>query len=149
MWDLPGPGLVSPALAGGFLTTALPGKSGMTLRAWPEHLEGCSSHVLRRWRYKTISCATFASASAAAFTKGWREEHAFGAWHGASRVVSKHCGGNGKVWKRTEKESKYLPNGEQILGFRGLRTLQFGTMSQGNVEVSMSIQDSCFGVWCL
>ena len=29
MWDLPGPGLepVSPALAGGFLTTALPGKS--------------------------------------------------------------------------------------------------------------------------
>ena len=29
MWDLPGPGLepVSPALAGGFLTTASPGKS--------------------------------------------------------------------------------------------------------------------------
>ena len=29
MWDLPGPGLepVSPALAGGFLTTAQPGKS--------------------------------------------------------------------------------------------------------------------------
>ena len=28
MWDLPGPGLepVSPALAGGFLTTAPPGK---------------------------------------------------------------------------------------------------------------------------
>ena len=28
MWDLPGPGLkhVSPALAGGFLTTAAPGK---------------------------------------------------------------------------------------------------------------------------
>ena len=32
MWDLPGPGLepVSPALAGGFLTTAPPGKS----RCW-------------------------------------------------------------------------------------------------------------------
>ena len=30
MWDLPGPGLepVSLALAGGFLTTAPPGKSG-------------------------------------------------------------------------------------------------------------------------
>ena len=30
MWDLPGPGIepVSPALAGGFLTTAPPGKSG-------------------------------------------------------------------------------------------------------------------------
>ena len=30
MWDLPGAGLepVSPALAGGFLTTAPPGKSG-------------------------------------------------------------------------------------------------------------------------
>ena len=29
MWDLPGPGLkpVSPALAGGFLTTAPPGRS--------------------------------------------------------------------------------------------------------------------------
>ena len=29
MWDLPGPGLepASPALAGGFLTTAPPGKS--------------------------------------------------------------------------------------------------------------------------
>ena len=32
MWDLPGPGLkpVSPALAGGFLTTALPGKPHQT-----------------------------------------------------------------------------------------------------------------------
>ena len=30
MWDLPGPGLepVSPELAGGFLTTAPPGKPG-------------------------------------------------------------------------------------------------------------------------
>ena len=33
MWDLPGPGLepVSPALAGGFLTTAPPGKSPNTI----------------------------------------------------------------------------------------------------------------------
>ena len=33
MWDLPGPGLerVSPALAGGFLTTEPPGKSPMTI----------------------------------------------------------------------------------------------------------------------
>ena len=32
MWDLPGPGLepVSPASAGGFLTTAPPGKPGNT-----------------------------------------------------------------------------------------------------------------------
>ncbi|KAJ8780487.1 hypothetical protein J1605_011751 [Eschrichtius robustus] len=32
MWDLPGPGLepVSPALAGAFLTTALPGRSPLT-----------------------------------------------------------------------------------------------------------------------
>ena len=31
MWDLPGPGLesMSPALAGGFLTTAPPGKSSL------------------------------------------------------------------------------------------------------------------------
>ena len=33
MWDLPGPGLepVSPALAGGFLTTAPPGKSSLAV----------------------------------------------------------------------------------------------------------------------
>ena len=33
MWDLPGPGLepVSPALAGGLLTTAPPGKSGINM----------------------------------------------------------------------------------------------------------------------
>ena len=33
MWDLPGPGLesVSPALAGGFLTTVPPGKSNVTI----------------------------------------------------------------------------------------------------------------------
>ena len=33
MWDLPGPGIepVSPALAGGFLTTAPPGKSDGTV----------------------------------------------------------------------------------------------------------------------
>ena len=34
MWDLPGPGLkpVSPAMAGGFLTTAPPGKAGDFLK---------------------------------------------------------------------------------------------------------------------
>ena len=33
MWDLPGPGLepVTPALAGGFLTTAPPGKDRLVL----------------------------------------------------------------------------------------------------------------------
>ena len=33
MWDLPGPGLepMSPALAGGFLTTAPPGKSHLSV----------------------------------------------------------------------------------------------------------------------
>ena len=36
MWDLPGPGLepVSPALAGGFLTTAPPGKSPDVLNGY-------------------------------------------------------------------------------------------------------------------
>ena len=40
MWDLPGPGLepVSPALAGGFLTTAPPGKSS--------HCVYCPYHIL-------------------------------------------------------------------------------------------------------
>ena len=37
MWDLPGPGLkpVTPALAGGFLTTAPPGKSLLLFFAAP------------------------------------------------------------------------------------------------------------------
>ena len=37
MWDLPGPGLdtVSPALAGGFLTTAPPGKPQEPLLNYP------------------------------------------------------------------------------------------------------------------
>ena len=37
MWDLPGPGLepVSPSLAGGFLTTAPPGKSVNSFRLAP------------------------------------------------------------------------------------------------------------------
>ena len=46
MWDLPGPGLepVSPALAGGFLTTAPPGKPQLPCfnlpENEPEHLQG-------------------------------------------------------------------------------------------------------------
>ena len=49
MWDLPGPGLepVSPALAGGFLTTAPPGKSICRLSDdghsdWCEVIPHCS-----------------------------------------------------------------------------------------------------------
>ena len=40
MWDLPGPGLepVSPALAGGFLTTAPPGKPPIIIL-----MAGCGS----------------------------------------------------------------------------------------------------------
>ena len=36
MWDLPGPGLepMSPALAGGFLTTVPPGKSCLKCLEW-------------------------------------------------------------------------------------------------------------------
>ena len=39
MWDLPGPGLepVSPALAGGFLTTVPPGKPYFALKMAPKH----------------------------------------------------------------------------------------------------------------
>ena len=45
MWDLPGPGLepVSPALAGGFLTTAPPGKS-LQVHSWEQ---GTSKPCLR------------------------------------------------------------------------------------------------------
>ena len=41
MWDLPGPGLepVSPALAGGFLTTAPPGKPVNQLYALIEKID--------------------------------------------------------------------------------------------------------------
>ena len=42
MWDLPGPGLerVSPALAGGFLTTAPPGKPLNIAIKWTEYCRG-------------------------------------------------------------------------------------------------------------
>ena len=48
MWDLPRPGLepVSPALAGGFLTTAPPGKSFL-------HFRECKLHRLSR---ASLSC---------------------------------------------------------------------------------------------
>ena len=44
MWDLPGPGLqpVSPALAGGFLTTAPPGKSSLYIFTASE---ACNSYL--------------------------------------------------------------------------------------------------------
>ena len=44
MWDLPGPGLepVSPALAGGFLTTVPPGKS-------PEEILKVSNKIVYAW----------------------------------------------------------------------------------------------------
>ena len=46
MWDLPGPGLepVSPALAGRFLTTAPPGKSGIGINS--KQFPGASSPYL-------------------------------------------------------------------------------------------------------
>ena len=52
MWDLPGPGLepVSPALAGGFLTTAPPGKP-QCIRFYENILEGHLTQlkVGRKW----------------------------------------------------------------------------------------------------
>ena len=56
MWDLPRPGLepVSPELAGGFLTTAPPGKSPEVLNLWDlgafkgSDLEGqCPKSILK------------------------------------------------------------------------------------------------------
>ena len=43
MWDLPGPGIepVSPALAGGVLTTAPPGKPDPPLFTFPKRELGC------------------------------------------------------------------------------------------------------------
>ena len=45
MWDIPGPGLepVSPALAGGFLTTAPPGKPAKTILREKKELEESDS----------------------------------------------------------------------------------------------------------
>ena len=48
MWDLPGPGLepVSPALAGGFLTTAPPGKSMALLYGGKLPIEGSIRYLV-------------------------------------------------------------------------------------------------------
>ena len=50
MWDLPGPGIepVSPALAGGFLTTVTPGKS--QVEALREHLKCYLSFLPHHWQ---------------------------------------------------------------------------------------------------
>ena len=50
MWDLPGPGLepMSPALAGGFLTTAPPGKSEKTVLALKEERQQTSRLIHSR-----------------------------------------------------------------------------------------------------
>ena len=52
MWDLPGPGLepVSPALAGRFLTTAPPGKSGVHLKEGvQEQRKGNQETIVQGW----------------------------------------------------------------------------------------------------
>ena len=43
MWDLPGPGIepVSPALAGGFLTTGPPGKASICVVFGDSHFDRC------------------------------------------------------------------------------------------------------------
>ena len=48
MWDLPGPGIepMSPALAGGFLTTEAPGKSPATLKNGEEGNDGGDDVVM-------------------------------------------------------------------------------------------------------
>ena len=50
MWNLPGPGLepVSPALAGGFLTTALPGKPHQPLTLKDSVSKAKTDQLLRR-----------------------------------------------------------------------------------------------------
>ena len=64
MWDLPGPGLehMSPALAGGFLTTAPPGKSP-TLNSWwptfPPYLLLLGLHPIRRWHHHMPCCTSW------------------------------------------------------------------------------------------
>ena len=69
MWDLPGPGLepLSPALAGGFLTTAPPGKSlntyplkAVSLKA-EHHSEdgvGGEEHPIARVQFSTQPVGT-------------------------------------------------------------------------------------------
>ena len=59
MWDLPGPGLkpMSPALAGGFLTTAPPGKSYFCFYF----------HFCRRWVKKDLAVIYVIECSASVF----------------------------------------------------------------------------------
>ena len=66
MWDLPGPGLepVSPALAGGFLTTVPPGKS--------QELLTLNKFVIGKWsgKGKVTSCSL---SSSGASTDSWKK----------------------------------------------------------------------------
>ena len=75
MWDLPGPGLepTSPALAGGFLTTAPPGKSSflhfkenilfskVTLKVKGINLENCMKLIVLDGRFGQSDPSDFQS----------------------------------------------------------------------------------------
>ena len=64
MWDLPGPGLesVSPALAGGFLTTAPPGKSPTSfILNTGFHLRMDSNVVINFTIGEDLNCFSFSS----------------------------------------------------------------------------------------
>ena len=54
MWDLPGPGLepVSPALAGGFLTTVPPGKSEQVTLTGPIEV----TFIIGMWKGSLFLC---------------------------------------------------------------------------------------------
>ena len=54
MWDLPGTGHepVSPALAGGFLTTAPPGKPNPKIYMEPQKILNCQSHLEKKEKNK-------------------------------------------------------------------------------------------------
>ena len=58
MWDLPGPGLkpVSPALAGGFLTTVPPGKSLNKILSAQYLIVNCRHRVVEQVSRADSSC---------------------------------------------------------------------------------------------
>ena len=89
MWDLPGPGLepVSPALAGGFSTTAPPGETITVFKN--SHKKGLKGNNLQRnepWLLEAVEGRMEADLGVPCFTaavRGWVTDrhHSHGHWN--------------------------------------------------------------------
>ena len=130
MWDLPGPGLepVSPALAGGFLTTAPPGKPHKILVRikLDNFMCGFSWWLCRVWWCGHMICLV------TCFRHGWQLTKYYMMWFPTTRVIWKKGGGNfngaiyGTIEHMSHRHAAWCPWPAQ-LSLLHLRNLKFSS----------------------